>query len=25
MGIDCFMGYGLKYDIGFKDTHINRL
>lgn len=25
IGIDRFMGYGLKYDIGFKDTHINRL
>ncbi|WP_373459720.1 DUF4260 family protein [Paenibacillus harenae] len=24
-GIDRFMGYGLKYDIGFKGTHINRL
>ncbi|UUZ81797.1 DUF4260 domain-containing protein [Paenibacillus sp. P26] len=25
IGIDRFLGYGLKYDSGFKDTHINRL
>ncbi|WP_248928546.1 DUF4260 domain-containing protein [Paenibacillus hamazuiensis] len=25
IGIDRFLGYGVKYDSGFKDTHINRL
>jgi hypothetical protein len=25
IGIDRCLGYGLKYEDGFKDTHINRL
>lgn len=25
IGIDRMLGYGLKYETGFKDTHIQRL